>query len=131
MNSLVGMVVGLLQGRAPVDFAGPVGIYAVTTEAAKVGLLALINFVGVLSMNLAIFNVLPIPALDGGRLFFVVIESIFGKKVVPRIENAIHSIGLIVLVLLIILVTARDLVGLASAGGSVTKFLENLSNQVK
>jgi regulator of sigma E protease len=75
-GGLWSMVSGLAHGNVPKDVSGPVGIYAVTTEVAKTGLLSLINFIGILSVNLAILNVLPFPALDGGRLLFIVIEAI-------------------------------------------------------
>ena len=63
-----------------------------------------------LSINLAIINVLPIPALDGGRLLFILIEGFTGKKVNPKIENYAHTIGMIVLLVLIALITLHDLI---------------------
>ncbi|MEK7550369.1 MAG: M50 family metallopeptidase [Patescibacteria group bacterium] len=115
----------LLQGEVPKDVAGPVGIFAVTSQVAKIGILALVNFVGILSVNLAILNILPFPALDGGRLLFIFIEKIIGRKVVPKVEAAIHSIGMIILLILILAITTHDIRRLISAGG-ISGFIENI-----
>ncbi|OGH19408.1 MAG: hypothetical protein A3F31_03400 [Candidatus Levybacteria bacterium RIFCSPHIGHO2_12_FULL_38_12] len=100
---------------APVSegVAGPVGIYSlvgtiVQIPDVKERILGVLNLAGVLSMSLAVFNILPIPALDGGRLFFIAIEGITGKKVNQRIEGFIHQIGMIVLLTLILLITFKD-----------------------
>lgn len=121
----VGLFTSLFQGDLPKDVAGPVGIFAVTTEAAKIGILALINFVGILSVNLAILNILPFPALDGGRLLFIAIEGVIGKKVVPKIESAIHTVGMVILLLLLLGITAHDIRRLISAG-SVSGFIDQV-----
>ena len=115
----------LFKGVAPKDIAGPVGIFAVTTEASKIGFLALINFVGVLSVNLAVLNIIPFPALDGGRLLFILIESVIGKKILPKVEATAHSIGMIILLLLILAVTANDIQRLIAAGG-ITGFIDSI-----
>jgi regulator of sigma E protease len=115
----------LSAGQTPKDLAGPVGIFALTSEVYKVGILALINFVGILSVNLAIINIIPFPALDGGRLLFVAIETFFGKKILPRVEATVHTVGMIILLILIFAITARDLKGLISAG-SISGFLEGV-----
>lgn len=107
----------LSGGTVPQDVAGPVGIFALTSEAAKFGILTLINFTGILSVNLAILNVIPFPALDGGRLLFIGIEGVFGRKVLPKVETVIHTIGMIILLLLIFAITAHDIRRLISAGG--------------
>ncbi len=122
---LWGVVTGLTKGQVPEDISGPVGIFAVTSEVAKIGTLALINFIGILSVNLAILNILPFPALDGGRLLFIVIEGIIGRKVLPKIEATIHSIGMIVLLLLILAITIHDIQRLISAGG-ISGFINSI-----
>ena len=124
-TGLVKIITDLFAGQAPKDLAGPVGIFAITSEAAKLGTISLINFVGILSVNLAILNIVPFPALDGGRLLFVFIEGILGRKVVPRVESIIHTIGMIILILLILAITARDIQRLIAAGG-VSGFLDNV-----
>ncbi len=107
----------LFGGQAPKDLAGPVGIFAITREAAKFGVLALINFLGILSVNLAILNILPFPALDGGRFLFIGIEGIIGKKIVPKVEATIHTIGMIILLALLLAITIGDVRKLIVNGG--------------
>lgn len=92
-----------------VDVAGPIGIAQATGQAVKQGYMAVLQLAGLLSLNLALFNVLPIPALDGGRLFFVLFENILGKKIKPRAEAVVHQIGMVVLLALIVLVTINDI----------------------
>ena len=106
----------LFSGQVPQGIAGPVGIYAITTEVASTGILSLINFVGILSVNLAVLNILPFPALDGGRLLFIALEGVIGKKVLPKIEGYIHMVGMIILLLLIVAITAGDIIKLVQAG---------------
>ena len=115
----------LFQGRTPQDISGPVGVFAVTSETAKAGILPLINLLGIISVNLAILNILPFPALDGGRLMFIFIEGIIGRKVIPKVETIIHSIGMIILMILILAITIHDIQGLISAG-SISAFLNNM-----
>lgn len=92
--------------------AGPVGIAGVTNNILSAGWQAVLPylwFVGVLSLTLSIFNVLPIPALDGGRLFFLIIEAVIGKKVKSEVEKIIHSVGFVVLISLAFLITYSDI----------------------
>ncbi|MEK7528662.1 MAG: RIP metalloprotease RseP [Patescibacteria group bacterium] len=95
--------------EVPEDIGGPVQIAVYTHTFVKEGFMALIRFAAVLSLSLAVINILPIPALDGGRLFFIIIEAVSGKKISPRIESRIHSLGFVLLILLIILVTYSDI----------------------
>jgi len=125
-QGLYSMIVGLFSGKVPQDVSGPVGIFAITTEAAKYGILSLINFIGIFSVNLAILNIIPFPALDGGRVLFIAIETIIGKKVLPKVENLAHSIGMIFLLILLIVLTARDIQRLITVGGSISKFLDSV-----
>jgi regulator of sigma E protease len=115
----------LFKGKVPQDLAGPVGIFAVTSEAAKIGLLAVINFMGVLSINLAILNIIPFPALDGGRALFVIIEKVMGRKVLPKVEGYIHTIGMIILLTLLLAITIHDVRRLVTAG-SLSNFIESV-----
>lgn len=92
------------------ELAGPVGIAVLTREVASAGFMPLLQLIALLSINLAIINVLPIPALDGGRILFVLIEKLRGgKKVRAQIENIVHVIGFLLLLLLIFIVTYRDI----------------------
>lgn len=122
---LMMMIAELFTGKVPKDVAGPIGIFAITSEVAKTGILSLINFVGILSVNLAILNIIPFPALDGGRLLFIAIEKFFGRRVMPKIEAVVHTIGMVILLFLIMAITARDIQRLIAAG-SISGFLESV-----
>lgn len=98
------------------DVAGPIGIAQVTGQAVKFGWLAVLEFASILSLNLAVLNVLPIPALDGGRIAFVVLEKVLGKKIKPAFEKSTHQIGMLVLFGLIILVSINDILRLVRGG---------------
>ncbi len=94
--------------------AGPVGIFSLVGSIVQIPdikerVLGILNLAGVLSISLAFFNILPIPALDGGRLFFILVEGITGKKINPKIEGYIHSAGMAVLLGLVALITFKDL----------------------
>ncbi len=79
-----------------------------TGQVNDLGLEYLLRFAALLSINLAIINILPIPALDGGRILFVLIEKLKGRPVSQRTEGMIHQVGFILLLLLMLLVTIRD-----------------------
>lgn len=103
------MLGGLFTGHVPKDVSGPLGMYQVTSSIKKSqGMLALIHFFGVVSVNLAIINILPFPALDGGRIIFVLYEMIFRKKANQKFEMAVNNIGMILLLGLILLITVGD-----------------------
>lgn len=91
------------------DLAGPVGIYQISNEVRKEGLLAMLQFMGVLSVNLAILNIMPFPALDGGRLVFLVIELVRGKRVKEELEGWVNTVGMLLLLSLMLLITFNDL----------------------
>ncbi|OGC43390.1 RIP metalloprotease RseP [candidate division WOR-1 bacterium RIFOXYD2_FULL_41_8] len=109
------MVILVLFGRllvgklALADLAGPVGIAQITGQYAQSGLLALLGFLAFFSINVAVLNLLPLPALDGGRLFFLGLEFVRRKAVPIELENKIHSIGLFVFLGLFALLTVNDL----------------------
>lgn len=90
--------------------SGPVGIAVLTGEMARLGWTHLVQFVAILSINLAVVNILPIPALDGGRLLFVVIERFRGRAVSMRVEGVVHTVGFLLLMLLVVFITYRDFV---------------------
>lgn len=93
----------------PEGIAGPVGIAQLTHVFVQEGLLSVVRFVALLSMSLAILNIIPFPALDGGRLLFIIIEVITGKKVSPRREALVHAIGFLFLMALIFIITWNDI----------------------
>ena len=90
------------------DVAGPIGIYEISKDVAKKGWIATLQFVGILSINLSILNLLPLPALDGGRLIFIGIEAVMKKRVKPEWEQAVHLAGIVLLIGLMVLVTIND-----------------------
>jgi regulator of sigma E protease len=102
----------LLAGRAPEGVGGPVVIYQLTGIVAAEGVWPLVELVAILSVNLAIFNVLPIPALDGGRLFFVIIEGVFKKRISSDLEQKINSWGMAFLIGLMVLISFQDILRL-------------------
>jgi regulator of sigma E protease len=104
--------VGLFTtGKVSEDVTGPLGIAEITGQVVKLGFLTIVQFVAMLSINLGIVNILPIPALDGGRLMMLLIESVVSKKRWNyKIEAGVHSLGFVLLLALIILVTYRDIV---------------------
>jgi len=109
LGALKGMVVDLVvHGTVPKDVAGPIGIFQITNVVAKSGILNILQFMGILSVNLAVINILPFPALDGGRLVFIIYEAVTRKKPKPSFEQWVNTLGMAFLLLLIILITVND-----------------------
>jgi regulator of sigma E protease len=107
--ALFGLIKGLVTGAGVGgDVAGPIGIAALTGQMADMGLVYLIQFTALLSVNLAIINFIPFPALDGGRVLFLLIEKIKGAPVKKETEAIFHNIGFILLLLLILVITFKD-----------------------
>lgn len=109
------MIGGLWQAiaqRSAPDVAGPVGIISLVGEVAKVGIANLLWLAAFLSINLGFLNLLPFPALDGGRLLFAFIEVVRGRPVDPKKEGFIHFVGFVILLLLIGVVTYKDILRL-------------------
>lgn len=96
------------------DLAGPVGIADMTGQMAKSGFLTLLNWTSFLSLYLGIFNILPIPALDGSRLVFVGLEAVRGRPIDPQKESMVHLIGLALFMMLMVAVTYNDIMRLFS-----------------
>ena len=89
--------------------SGPVGVTAAIGSAAKVSLANLLPIMAIITINLGLFNLLPIPALDGGRLLFIIIEMIFRKPVPQKYEAAVHAAGFAVLIAFMLFITAKDI----------------------
>jgi regulator of sigma E protease len=104
---------GMITGRIPVQFSGPVGIAQFVGESVKMGPSSFILLTALLSVNLGLFNLFPIPALDGGRILFLALEGIRGKPLDLQKEEMVHYIGFLVLISLILLVTYQDILRLA------------------
>jgi regulator of sigma E protease len=103
-------VVGWFARNAAPQLAGPVAIAQLTGEVMKAGISPLLEFAALISINLGIFNLLPIPGLDGGRLMFVFLEwARRGKKISPQKEGLVHMIGFFTLIALILVVSYFDI----------------------
>ncbi len=100
----------LFVGQAP-ELAGPYQMYEITGQAAEQSIWTVFRLTGLISVNLAVLNLLPIPVLDGGRILFLVIEKIFGRKSIQKTEQVANLIGWAILLLIMILVTISDVVG--------------------
>ena len=115
-----GTVVGLyaliaqaVQGKGSMsDVTGPVGMIKVTSDASKFGFAYLLSFAALISVNLAVINLIPFPALDGGRLLFLLIEKIKGSRINPKFANTANMVGFGILILLMVFVTYHDVVKL-------------------
>ncbi|MBQ2296629.1 MAG: site-2 protease family protein, partial [Clostridia bacterium] len=107
--SLYDMITGKYQLN---QLSGPVGITATVSEAAKQSLWNVVYLACVITINLGIMNLLPLPALDGGRILFLFIEMIRRKPIPPKYEGLIHGIGFALLFALIIFITFNDIINL-------------------
>lgn len=108
-----GMIIGsfkdVLTGKAPLDVIGPVGMVITIGTVARTGIVNLLWLTALINISLGLVNLLPFPALDGGRLLFVLIEILRGRPIDPEKEGMVHFIGFALLLLLILLVTYNDL----------------------
>ena len=113
INQMFHIILYLITGNLSLDsLSGPVGIYNIVGESAKAGILNIIYLIAYLCINVGFINLIPFPAFDGGRLLFLVIEKIKGSKINPKVENTIHSIGFILLMILMIVITYNDIIRL-------------------
>lgn len=119
-EQLWGVVVGLgklVSGGVGLNqVGGPVKIAQLTGEASRMGFTHLLQFAAFLSLNLAVLNTLPVPALDGGRVLFLVAEKVRGKRNNPAFEQAVNAIGFLALLLLMLVVTINDFNGFSAIG---------------
>ena len=108
------LVIGyLVTGNLNLNaLAGPVGIFGIVGTAADAGIWSVLSLIALLSVNVGFINLLPLPAFDGGRLLFIIIEKIKGKPVDPRLENTIHAVGFFLLMALMLLITYNDIIRL-------------------
>ena len=108
-------VISMIIGTTPVTVAGPVGIVQATGEIAKTGTSPLLELTAFLSIAIAVTQLLPIPALDGGRIAFVLLEWIRrGKRISAKIEGLVHLTGFIMLIGLLVVITYQDIVRIIS-----------------
>ncbi len=107
--AIVGILKSLMTGHSVgADVTGPVGIAVLTKQVTALGLVYVLKFAALLSINLGIINAIPFPALDGGRILFVLIEKIKGRPVSQKVEQTFHTVGFLLLILLMIVITFRD-----------------------
>ena len=103
----------LFTGRIHLNqLSGPVGIYSVVGQQRSAGFANLLYLMAFLSINVGFINLLPIPAFDGGHILFIIIELIKGSPVKPEIENKIHTVFLILLLILMVIITFNDILRL-------------------
>lgn len=109
-TQIVRSLVLMITRQAPADVAGPIGIISMVGETARYGLSNLMYFTALLSVNLGILNLLPIPALDGSRIVFILIEAVRGKPIDPEKEGMVHIIGFGLLLMLMVFILYKDIV---------------------
>ncbi len=112
--TLIGMILNFLGslftgGADMAQVSGPVGIYSAVSQASKAGWISVLEITALLSVNLGLFNLLPIPALDGGRLIFIIVELFRGKPVDPDKEGFVHFVGFVLLMALMVMLVFKDL----------------------
>ncbi len=113
LSAFWALISGIFTGQGvSAEVAGPVGIAMMTQQMRDLGFVYLLQFAAILSVNLAIINILPIPALDGGRIIFLMIEAIKGKPVNQKVENMTHTVFFIALIALMIFITVKDVLKL-------------------
>lgn len=113
LEQMVFIIFYLIVGKLSLNsLAGPIGIFNIVGTAANAGFINIIYLIGYISVNVGFINLLPIPAFDGGRLLFLIIEKIKGKPVNPKVENTIHTIGFMLLMLLMVLISYNDIMRL-------------------
>ena len=109
-TAIVGMIASIFTGNFSFDMLnGPVGIYHSVDSVVKTGIINLISWTALLSVNLGLMNLLPVPALDGGRILFVIYEAIFRKPVNKKAETTIIAIGAVFVLIVMVLVTWNDI----------------------
>ena len=107
------LIAGAITGTGDMSaVTGPIGIVGVVGDAAKFGFIYLLSFTALISVNLAVINLLPFPALDGGRLLFLLIEKIKGSRIKPEIANVVNMVGFGILMLLMVFITYNDIIKL-------------------
>jgi regulator of sigma E protease len=103
-------IVNIFQGSANFsDVAGPIGIAGIVGNAAEMGFTYLLMITALISINLGVINLLPFPALDGGRILFVVIEGVIRKRISAKVSNTLNTVGFILLMILMVVVTYKDI----------------------
>ncbi len=110
VDGIFGLIKKAVKGDPDISqIAGPVGIINLVGDATKLGFVYLLSFTALISINLAIINMIPFPALDGGRILFVAIEGITKKPISPKIAGALNTVGFALLIIIMLIVTYKDI----------------------
>lgn len=113
IEQMVFTVFYLITGKISLSMlSGPVGIFNVVSVYSSYGIASLISLLCLICINVGFINILPLPAFDGGHVLFIIIEKIKGSRVDPKVENIVHNIGFILLMILMVLVTYNDIIKL-------------------
>lgn len=113
IEQMIFTVFYLITGKISLGMmSGPVGIFNVVGTVSKAGFTSVISLLCLICINVGFINMLPFPAFDGGHVLFILIEKIKGSRVDPKVENTIHSIGFILLMILMVLITYNDIIKL-------------------
>lgn len=118
-KALWGMITGKLSMK---EATGPIGIFMITAQVAKLGIIYLLNFMAILSASLAIFNLLPFPVLDGGHILFLIVEKVRGKPLSMKSQESIANVGIVLLVMLMIFACYSDIMKFGIADKVVKLF---------
>ena len=110
-GALFTAIISLFSGVTP-DVVGPIGVFSVANQIGQGGVVYVLHLIGMISLNLAVLNILPFPALDGGRIAFLIIEKIKGSPVSPKVEGYVNAAGFSLLILLMVLITVKDITAL-------------------
>jgi len=122
IEGLGGVLRDLFRGIVPKEVGGPFEIHFLFREASKVGWVPQLQLLAILSVNLGIINLFPFPPLDGGRVLFIGIEAVTGRKIRARVEQVIHTVGMVILLALMLAITVQDILRRFGAGSLVALF---------
>ena len=108
-QQIVQLLGSMITGEVPAEGAGPIGLVVMVGQVAATGLVNLFTFAAIISIQFGLFNLLPVPALDGSRLVFLAIETIRGRPIEPEKENFVHFVGFVLLMTFMVFITFKDL----------------------
>lgn len=110
IQQMIYIIFYLITGKLSLSsLSGPIGIFNAVGEYAKMGFLSLLSLLSLITINVGFINLLPIPAFDGGRILFLIIEKIKGSPINPKIENIVHTVGFVLLMILMVIITFSDI----------------------